>query len=244
MQRYTFYEHFYELKQRFIKIFIFFLLTCFICYCFSNEIYRIILNPLIDAIGEKGRKVIFTGLTEAFFSYIKISIFTSMILTFPVCCYQIYAFIKPGLNRNEKSIISVTLALSPLLFYIGILFMFYIVMPNAWLFFISYENTNIGLPLVLEAKISEYITLVVQLTLAFGICFQLPIAVIILSAMGLITAELLRKKRRIAIVAIFIVAAIFTPPDVFSQIALAVPLLLLYEVSVWLCLAIEKKRVD
>ncbi|MEA0971600.1 Sec-independent protein translocase protein TatC C-terminal domain protein [Candidatus Megaera venefica] len=121
--------------------------------------------------------------------------------------------------------------------------MFYLVMPNAWLFFISYENVDVGLPLVLEARISEYLSLVIQLTLAFGISFQLPIVMILLSVIGLINTESLKRKRRVAIVIIFIVAAILTPPDVFSQIALAIPLLLLYEVSILLCKLLEKKRV-
>ncbi|WP_322777512.1 twin-arginine translocase subunit TatC [Candidatus Megaera venefica] len=124
-----------------------------------------------------------------------------------------------------------------------LLFMFYLVMPNAWLFFISYENVDVGLPLVLEARISEYLSLVIQLTLAFGISFQLPIVMILLSVIGLINTESLKRKRRVAIVIIFIVAAILTPPDVFSQIALAIPLLLLYEVSILLCKLLEKKRV-
>jgi sec-independent protein translocase protein TatC len=121
--------------------------------------------------------------------------------------------------------------------------MFYLVMPNAWLFFISYEKVDVGVPLVLEARISEYLSLVIQLMLAFGLSFQLPIVMIVLSSIGLISTEALKRKRRIAIVIIFVVAAILTPPDVFSQIALAIPLLLLYEFSILLCKLLEKKRV-
>ncbi|GAB4162470.1 MAG: hypothetical protein Tsb006_0710 [Rickettsiaceae bacterium] len=119
--------------------------------------------------------------------------------------------------------------------------MFYVVMPNAWLFFSSYEKAEIGVPLVLEARISEYLGLVIQLTLAFGMAFQLPIIVVVLSVIGVVSAESLEKRRRAAIVVIFIVAAIFTPPDVFSQIALAIPLLLLYEISILFCKSLEKK---
>ncbi len=243
MKKYTFREHFRELKRRFLQLFGMFIIAFGLCYWFSDNIYRIILSPLIEITGDNSRKIIYTSLTEAFFSYIKLSAFAAFILVFPFCCYQVYAFIRPGLHKEEGKIIASVLSLSPLLFYFGCFFMFYLVMPNAWLFFISYENVDVGLPLVLEARISEYLSLVIQLTLAFGISFQLPIIMIILSAIGLVSTDSLKRKRRVAIVIIFIVAAILTPPDVFSQIALAIPLLLLYEVSILLCKLLEKKRV-
>jgi sec-independent protein translocase protein TatC len=243
MRKYTFREHLIELKRRFLILFGMFLVAFVLCYWVSDKIYRIILSPLIEIIGDGGRKIIYTSLTEAFFSYIKLSAFAAFILVFPVCCYQVYAFIKPGLHKEERKMVASVLSLSPLLFYFGSFFMFYWVMPNAWLFFISYEKVDVGLPLVLEARISEYLSLVIQLTLAFGISFQLPIIMIILSSLGLVSSESLKRKRRVAIVIIFIVAAILTPPDVFSQIALAIPLLLLYEFSILLCKLLEKKRV-
>lgn len=243
MKKYTFREHFLELKKRFLFIIMIFILAFGFCYYESDNIYKIILSPLIEIIGGSARKIIYTNLTEAFFSYIKLSTFSAFLLIFPICCYQIYAFISPGLHREEKKMVAGLLSLSPILFYIGSFFMFFWVMPQAWLFFISYENNDIGLPLVLEARISEYLNLVLQLTLAFGLSFQLPIIMIILSAIGLIKAESLRRKRRIAIVIIFIVAAILTPPDIFSQIALAIPLLLLYEFSILLCNLLEKREL-
>ena len=156
---------------------------------------------------------------------------------------QSYNKIYKQNHREERKIIAGVLSLSPILFYSGCFFMFYLVMPNAWLFFISYEKVDVGVPLVLEARISEYLSLVIQLMLAFGLSFQLPIVMIVLSSIGLISTEALKRKRRIAIVIIFVVAAILTPPDVFSQIALAIPLLLLYEFSILLCKLLEKKRV-
>ena len=200
---------------------------------------------MVEITGDNSRKIIYTGLTEAYFSYIKISAFAAVILIFPehpFCCYQLYAFIRPGLHREERKIIAGVLSLSPILFYSGCFFMFYLVMPNAWLFFISYEKVDVGVPLVLEARISEYLSLVIQLTLAFGLSFQMPIVMIVLLSIGLISPESLKRKRRIAIVIIFVVAAILTPPDVFSQIALAIPLLLLYEFSILLCKLLEKKE--
>ena len=243
MEKYTFREHFRELKKRFFKLFGMFIIAFGLCYWFSDNIYRIILSPLVEITGDNSRKIIYTGLTEAFFSYIKISAFAAVILIFPFCCYQLYAFISPGLHREERKIIAGVLSLSPILFYSGCFFMFYLVMPNAWLFFISYEKVDVGVPLVLEARISEYLSLVIQLMLAFGLSFQLPIVMIVLSSIGLISTEALKRKRRIAIVVIFVVAAILTPPDVFSQIALAIPLLLLYEFSILLCKLLEKKSL-
>jgi sec-independent protein translocase protein TatC len=241
MQRYTFKEHFIELKNRLLRIICFFIISFGVCYYFIDEIYNFFLSPLSSLISDGNRKIIYTGLTEAFFSYIKLAIFSAFCITLPVICYQCYAFVTPGLILREKRIVSATLGLSPILFYLGGLFVFYFVMPRAWEFFLSYENSDIILPLVLEARISEYLSLVIQLTLAFGIAFQLPIIMVILAVIGLVSSHALKEKRRIAIVIIFIIAAIFTPPDVISQIALAIPLLLLYEVSILLCKLVEKK---
>jgi sec-independent protein translocase protein TatC len=235
MQEYSFKEHLTELKNRLFIILALFLCVFSICYFLSNDIYKIILTPLVDILGDKARKIIYTGLTEAFFAYIKLSAFTAFIIIFPFCYYQIYAFLKPGLHRKEKIWIAGMLLFSSILFYIGCFFMFFVVMPKAWLFFAGYENTELGMPLVLEARISEYLSLVIQLTLSFGIAFQLPIAIILLSATGLVSVSGLKRKRRIVTVIIFIISAVFTPPDVFSQIALAIPMILLYEISIILC---------
>ena len=157
-------------------------------------------------------------------------------------CYQIYSFIAPGLLVNEKNLVKLILSFSPILFYVGGFFVFYGVMPRAWEFFLSYENSSINIPLVLEARISEYLDLVIQFTLAFGVAFQLPVAMLVLGILGVVDSSFLKKKRRVSVVIIFIGAAILTPPDVISQIALAIPLLLLYEVSVILCKLVETKR--
>lgn len=244
MRKYTFREHFQELKNRLFIVCGSFIILFFLCYLFSDEIYKIILSPLAAVTPDRQRKIIYTGMAEAFFSYIKLSAFAAFICIFPLCCYQIYAFIKPGLHNNERRLISKIMLLSPILFYCGCFFMFFAVMPKAWMFFASYENNQIGLPLILEARISEYLALVIQLSLAFGICFQLPVFILVLAIMGLINSDFLKSKRRIAIVLIFILAAIFTPPDVFSQFALAMPLFLLYEISILLCVSIEKRFLE
>lgn len=242
MQKYTLKEHLLEIKKRFLVVFAFFIAAFALCYSFREEVFEVFLMPLADILGKEGRRIIYTGLAEAFFSYIKLSIFVAFSIIFPVICYQLYAFIAPGLLAEEKKLIILILSLSPILFYIGSFFVFYFVMPRAWEFFLSYESNNIYIPLVLEARISEYLDLVIQLTFAFGMAFQLPVIMVILGMLGLISSDSLKNKRRFSIVVIFILAAIFTPPDVISQIALAIPLLLLYEISIILCKLIENKR--
>jgi sec-independent protein translocase protein TatC len=241
VQKYTFKEHLVEIKKRFLIVLVFYIAAFAGCYLFREDIYSFFLRPLVDILGTEGRKIIYTGLAEAFFSYIKLSIFSAFCLTIPVMCYQLYAFVAPGLLKFEKRIVMLLMSFAPILFYIGSLFVFYFVMPRAWEFFLSYENNSAGIPLVLEARISEYLELVIQFTLAFGFAFQLPVVMVILGVMGLVHSDALRKKRRIAIVIIFILAAIFTPPDVISQIALAIPLLLLYEISIILCKLVENR---
>lgn len=242
MQKYTLKEHLLEIKKRFLVVFVFFIAAFALCYSFREEIFEIFLTPLADILDREGRRIIYTGLAEAFFSYIKLSIFVAFSFIIPLICYQLYAFIAPGLLVGEKNLIILILSLSPILFYIGGFFVFYFVMPRAWEFFLSYENNNINIPLVLEARISEYLGLVIQLTFAFGVAFQLPVIMVILDILGIISSDFLKKKRRLSIVIIFILAAIFTPPDVISQIALAIPLLLLYEISIILCKMVENKR--
>ncbi len=242
MQKYTIKEHFIELKNKLLKIICFFIISFGVCYYFIDEIYKFFLSPLSTLMLDGNRKIIYTGLTEAFFSYMKLAFFCAFCITIPVICYQFYAFVAPGLILREKKILSVMLTLSPILFYFGSFFVFFFVMPRAWVFFLSYENNNIELPLILEARISEYLSLVIQFTLTFGIAFQLPILMVILTVMGLVSSFALKKKRKISIIVIFIVAAIFTPPDPISQIALAIPLFLLYEISIILCKLVEKRR--
>jgi sec-independent protein translocase protein TatC len=242
MQKFTLREHFLELKSRLIKVLSFFIIAFFISYYYSDNIYQFLLEPLVVLSHDGIRKVIYTGLTEAFVTYLKLGAFTAFLLTIPVICWQIYFFIAPGLHTREKKIISFVLVLSPLLFFTGAFFVFYLVMPKAWHFFLSFENKNALLPLVLEARVSEYLSLVMQLIIAFGVAFQMPVIMVICAVLGIITSEALRKRRRIAIVINFIIAAIFTPPDVLSQIGLAIPLLLLYEVSIILCKFVENKR--
>lgn len=241
MQKYTFSEHFIEMKFRAKIIVAFFVFAFITSYIFSSDIYGFFLDPLINLNNLNSRKIIYTGLTEAFCTYLKLSGFTSLLLTFPIIIWQTYGFVAPGLYDFEKKIVAFVLFLSPILFFLGSFFVYYFVMPRAWVFFLSFESNTSKIPLVLEARISEYLHLVMQLIVAFGVAFQMPIVMMLLKALHVTQVSTLKKYRRVAIVINFIAAAIFTPPDILSQIALAVPLILLYELSILLCQLIENR---
>ena len=243
MKLFTWKEHFLELKNRILYTFAFFITSFVVSYYFSGDIFVFLLEPLGDAF-ESSHKVIYTGLAEAFLTYIKLSSYAAFYISLPFAALQIYIFISPGLYLAEKKILSMCLFMGVVLFYFGSYFVFTYVMPRAWEFFLSFENTSASTPIILEAKISEYLSLVLQLTGAFGLAFQIPVVMVICCLLGFVSADILKKKRRFAIVVIFVAAAIFTPPDVISQIGLAIPLLMLYEVSIALCRVIEKKRIQ
>lgn len=241
MKSYMFKEHFLELKTRMQRIVVAYIVSFIICYYFSNELYNILLEPLAELSGSNLRKVIYTGLTEAFFSYIKLAAFASFVAIMPLIAWECYFFIVPGLYVNEQKVARFVVFMSPILFWGGSFFVFYLVMPRAWQFFLSFENNSTIVPLVLEARISEYLSLVIQLMIAFGVTFQLPIIVVILNLLKILTWKDLQKKRRLFVVVSFIIAGILTPPDVLSQFALAVPMLLLYEVSIIMCRFLENR---
>ncbi len=231
-------EHIRELRKRLIISMVAFTFTAIISYIFVGDIYRFLVEPLANALGdESGRKMIFTGLTEAFFTYLKLAVFSGIIFSFPVIAWQIYAFCAPGLYNTEKKFFVPFLMASPMLFIVGAAFVYYFLFPIAWHFFLSFETADIGngLPIQLEAKVSEYLSLVTSLILAFGITFQLPLVIILLVKVGIVTIEQLKHFRKYAVVVILTVAAFLTPPDVMSQILLATPLYLLYEFSIFFC---------
>lgn len=244
MKIYSFKEHFLELKYILLKILSAFIVCFCVCYYYSEHIYTLLLQPLIalSSASHDIRRIIFTGLTEAFLTYIKLAAFSAFVIIFPFIMWQIYSFIAPGLYRFERRIAAFILFAAPLLFWLGGSFVFYYVMPKAWHFFISFEKNNVPIPIVLEAKISEYLGLVMQLIVAFGLAFQLPVIILIMNLLKFLTIESLKKKRRLAIVINFIIAGVLTPPDVISQLALAIPLVLLYEISIIICKFVDNKE--
>lgn len=225
--------HLLELRARLVKSCLFFVVTFTIAYYNAEEILRFLIKPLAEAEGA-GRGLIYTGLAEAFVTYVKVAFFAALMVSVPVFLVQAYLFVAPGLYKTEKRVMAPFLAASPILFFLGAALAYYYVFPVAWRFFLSFETgaEQTALPVRLEARMSEYLSLVTQMVLAFGLAFQLPVALSLFSALGLVTPESLASRRRIAIVVIFIVAAILTPPDVISQICLALPLLVLYEISI------------
>lgn len=238
-------EHLLELRNRLVYSCIAIVAGFLICYAFSSHIFEFLVEPLAHIYeGQTGRRMIYTGLTEAFFTYVRVAFFAGAFITFPFVASQVWLFIAPGLYRREKQALLPFLAATPILFFIGGAFAYYVVFPLAWRFFVSFE-THGGpgmLPIELEPRVAEYLDLVMKLIFAFGLAFELPVALTLLGRVGILSADALARNRRYAIVGVFIAAAIITPPDVVSQTTLAVPLLILYEVSIFLVRRVEKRR--
>jgi sec-independent protein translocase protein TatC len=237
-------RHLSELKWRLQIALVAFVASSIFSYLQVEKIYNFLVLPLTDIYAdEQTHKLIFTGLSEAFFMYLRLSLFTGFLISFPVIAWQTYSFMAPGLYKKEKKALLPYLLISPFLFLLGAALSYFYVIPLAWKFFVSFEQPVGVLPIVLEARISEYLSLVISLIVGFGLAFQLPLILIMLTHLGILQASWLSRFRRHSIVVIFIAAAILTPPDVISQVALAVPLLLLYEISVLICKKIESNRV-
>lgn len=233
----SFLEHLIELRLRLIYALLALGLGIAICYPFAPHIFTFLCKPLWQAMGEEaGRRLIYTGLTEAFLTYLKLAFFGGFILAFPMILWQLWLFIGPGLYDHERKLIWPFLIATPLLFIMGASLAYYVVCPMAWQFFLSFEmpsSTN-GLSLQLEARMSEYLSLVIKLILAFGLCFQLPLMILGLAHIGALSLENLKSKRKYAFLIIVVVAAVITPPDLISPLSLIIPLYSLYEISIGL----------
>ena len=244
----SFISHFVELRTRLLHSLILIFIVFIISYIFAEEIYNFLVDPYANAVKDDptSRRLIFTALHETFITYIKVAFFSAIFLGSPVLLIQIYKFIAPGLYKNEKKAILPYLISTPVLFLLGGFLVYYLVMPLAIKFFLSFETlgSNTTLPIQLEAKVNEYLSLIMRLIFAFGISFQLPILLNLLARIGIVNSEYLKSRRRYVIVIIFAFAAILTPPDPITQVGLAIPLLLLYEVSIFTVKFIEKKKTS
>ena len=242
----SFVDHLTELRSRLLKSFIYLLIFFIISYFFAENIYTFLVQPYTDAVkdDEINRRLIFTALHETFITYLKLAFFTSFFITSPIILMQIWKFVAPGLYKNEKMALLPYLIATPTLFLLGGMLVYYLVMPLAIKFFLSFETTSqLGsLPIQLEAKVNEYLSLIMRLIFAFGLSFQLPVLLSLLARVGFIDSQYLKKRRKYVVVIIFIVAAILTPPDPITQIGLGIPLLILYELSILAVKVIEKKK--
>jgi len=243
-----FVSHLTELRQRLIHSFIFLIIFFVICYFFSEYIYGFLVEPFAQAVKDdnSNRRLIFTALQETFLTYLKVSFFTAFFVTCPYILMQIWKFVAPGLYKHEKKAIMPYLILTPILFFLGGMLVYYLIMPLAIKFFLSFESTgaSTNLPIQLEAKVNEYLSLVMKLIFAFGISFQLPVVLSLLARIGVVDSEFLKTRRKYVVVIIFAAAAILTPPDPITQIGLAIPLLILYELSIFSVNFIEKKKIE
>ena len=242
----SFVSHLSELRKRLIHSLIFISVIFVFGYIFAENIYNFLVEPYAKAVKNDGvdRRLIFTALHETFLTYLKVAFFASIFIGSPIVILQIWKFVAPGLYKNEKKALLPYLIATPILFLLGGMLIYYLVMPLAIKFFLSFETVGQAntLPIQLEAKVNEYLSLIMRLIFAFGLSFQLPVLLNLLARVGVIDSEYLKIRRKYFIVIIFAAAAILTPPDPITQIGLAIPLLILYELSILSVKITEKNK--
>lgn len=241
-------HHLIELRQRILRGLAVYGLCVGGCYVFSGELFEWLVQPLMvpgDASLIQPQRLIYTGMTEAFLTYLKVACFFGFVMAFPYLAWQIWRFVMPGLYQHERRIFGLILWATPGLFLAGAAFAYYIVFPQAYAFFLGFQTAAVPghLAIELEPRIAEYLNFVMRLILGFGLSFQMPIVLMVLSLLNIVHAYMLRHYWRFAVVGIFALAAVITPPDIFSMIALALPLLVLYVLSIILVAFIERKRL-
>ncbi len=237
-------HHLMEFRRRATMVAVGYVLACVACYGFAEDIYEFLVRPLADSFADPhARRLIYTGLVEAFLTYVKLTMFAAFFVSFPWIAWQTYAYLAPGLYRHERRVLIPYFIGAPLLFVAGASLAYFVVFPLAWKFFLSFESSGSqgGLPIMLEARVSEYLALSMQMIMAFGLSFQLPVIISLLARAGMVSAATLSRGRRYAVVIGLTLAAFLTPPDIFSQIILFIPLYFLYELSIFLARGVEKK---
>jgi len=251
-------EHLAELRTRLIWSVLAFIAAMLICYTVWNPIYNFLTRPICAALEDRGQEcgLILLKLQEGFFVAIQISFFGGFILAFPVIAYQLWRFVAPGLYRNEKAAFLPFLIASPLMFFLGAAFAYYIILPMAYDFFLGFQQGPLTLPddpaaappsdrmagIVFQGSVSEYLTLTTKFILAFGLSFQLPVALTLLGKAGLVSSAGLGGVRKYAVLLILVLSAVVTPPDVISQVVLFTVVYGLYEISIQLVKRIERRR--
>ena len=239
-------DHLTELRKRLLWSFVYILIVFIICFYFAEILFAFLAFPLVNLLDtENGQGFIYTALQEAFFTELKIAFFFALFFSFPLIAIQIWKFIAPGLYTKEKRAFLPFLIATPILFFAGGSMVYYVIAPLAWKFFLSYQNLNTsGVPIRLEAKMGEYLSLMMRFIFAFGLAFQLPVVLSLMAKANLVTYTSLKKFRKSAIVMAFLSAAFLTPPDPFSQISLALPIIFLYEISIYIAKIIQKNRKE
>ena len=239
-------DHLTELRKRLLWSFVYIIIIFIICFYFASNLFYCLAKPLVNLLQiDKGQGFIYTALQEAFFTELKIAFFFALFFAFPLIAIQIWKFIAPGLYKHEKNAFLPFLFATPILFFAGGAMVYYLIAPLAWNFFLSYQNMSTsGVPIRLEAKMGEYLSLMMRFIFAFGLAFQLPVVLGLMAKVGIVTYTSLKKFRKYAIVIAFLSAAFLTPPDPFSQISLALPIILLYEISIYIAKMIQKNKKD